>query len=128
MLLAVSQAKELECDCIPRIATGLAGGVGMQGEYCGALMGGVLIIGALHGVDFPDDEIKYACYAKTGQFVQAFRATNGSTHCRELIEIDLTVGDPYQTYKALNLKEKVCTGVVYNAVHELMGLLREWGR
>jgi C_GCAxxG_C_C family probable redox protein len=128
VLLAVSQAEDIACDCIPRIATGLAGGVGMQGEYCGALSGGVLIIGALYGSDVPDDEIKYACYAKTSQFVQAFEAANGNTHCRELIEIDLTGDDAYQTYKALNLKEEVCTGVIYNAVHELMELLAEWER
>lgn len=128
MLLAVSQAEIIDYDCIPRIATGLAGGVGMQGEFCGALMGGVLIIGLLHGADVPDDEIKYACYDKTSQFVQAFEAVNGNTHCRELTEIDLRGEDAYLTYKALNLKDKVCTGVVSNAVRELMGLLVEWER
>jgi len=118
----------MEYDCVPRIATGLAGGVGMQGEFCGALMGGVLIIGLRHGADIPDDEIKYACYDKTSQFVQAFEAVNGNTHCRELTGIDLTGDDAYQTYKALNLKGKVCTDVVSNAVHALMGLMVEWER
>ena len=45
MLLAVSEAladgqvSRFDYDCIPRIGTGLAGGVGLQGEVCGALMG-----------------------------------------------------------------------------------------
>ena len=122
----VSQAKGINCDCIPRIGTGLAGGVGLQGEVCGALMGGVLIIGLLYGVDVPDDEIKYAAYAKTAQFVDRFKVGNGTTHCRELIEIDLTLDDGLETYKAMNLKENVCSGVIFNAVHNLMQLLEEW--
>jgi len=113
-------------DCIPRIGTGLAGGVGLQGEVCGALMGGVLIIGLLYGADVPDDEVKYAAYAKTMQFVERFKGTNEATRCRDFIEIDLTMDKDFQTYKALNLKEKVCSGVISNAVHHLMQLLGEW--
>ena len=63
--LAVSKAKGIESDCIPRIGTGFASGVGLHGEVCGALMGGVLIIGLLYGADLPDEEVKYAAYAKT---------------------------------------------------------------
>ena len=126
MLLAVSEATGIGSDSIPRIGTGFAGGVGLHGELCGALMGGVLIIGLKYGADVPDDEIKYACYAKTSKFVQAFKAANGSAHCRELIEIDLTVDDEFQSYKALNLKEEVCSGVVFKAVQEFMALITEW--
>lgn len=122
----VSQAKGNNCDCIPRIGTGLAGGVGLQGEVCGALMGGVLIIGLLYGTDVPDDEIKYATYAKTAQFVDRFKEANGPTLCRELIEIDLTLDDSLETYKTKNLKENVCSGVIDNAVHNLMQLFEEW--
>jgi C_GCAxxG_C_C family probable redox protein len=110
------------------MATGLAGGVGLQGEVCGAVMGAVLIVGLLYGADEPDDEIKYACYAKTAQFVDRFKAANGTTRCRELIEIDLTIDKDFQTYKALNLKEKVCSGVIDSAVQNLMQLLAEWER
>ena len=122
----INQTKGINCDCIPRIGTGLAGGVGLQGEVCGALMGGVLIIGLLYGADLPDDEIKYAAYAKTMQFVDRSKAANGTTLCRDLIEIDLTIDKDFQTYKDLNLKENVCAGVITNAVLNLMELLQEW--
>jgi len=125
-VLAVSKAKGIESDCIPRIGTGFAGGVGLHGEVCGALMGGVLIIGLLFGADLPDEEVKYAAYAKTMQFVERFKEANGATRCKDLIEIDLTMDKDFETYKALNLKEKVCTGVITNAVHNLMQLLAEW--
>lgn len=122
----INQTKGINCDCIPRIGTGLAGGVGLQGEVCGALMGGVLIIGLLYGADLPDDEIKYGVYAKTMQFVDRFKAANGTTLCRDLIEIDLAIDKDFQTYKDLNLKENVCAGVITNAVLNLMELLQEW--
>jgi C_GCAxxG_C_C family probable redox protein len=123
---AISQSKDFTCDCIPRIGTGLAGGIGLQGEVCGALVGGVLIIGLLYGTDEPNDEIKYAAYAKTVQYVEAFKSSNEATHCRELINIDFSMDDHFETYNDLNLKEKVCAGVVTNAVLILMNLLQEW--
>ncbi len=89
-------------------------------------MGGVLIIGLLYGADVPDDDIKYAAYAKTAQFVERFKAANGATRCKDLIEIDLTMDKDFKTYKDLNLKENVCAGVITNAVLNLMDLLQEW--
>lgn len=124
--LAVSKAKGIELDCIPRIGTGFAGGVGPHGEVCGALMGGVPISGLLYGADLPDEEVKYAAYAKTMQFVECFKEANGATRCKDLIEIDLNMDKDFQTYKARNLKENVCSGVITNAVHILMQLLEEW--
>ena len=127
MLLAVSQAMDLEMDGIPRIATGLAGGVGSHGEVCGALTGSVLVIGLLHGNDVPDDDVKYACYDKTSQFVERFRQVNAHIRCRELLQIDLTSDPDFETYKALNLREKVCNTVIRNAVSSLLEMLHEWG-
>jgi C_GCAxxG_C_C family probable redox protein len=118
---------EIEMDGIPRIATGLAGGVGSHGEVCGALTGGVLVIGLLHGNDIPDDEVKYACYAKASQFVERFKQVNTDFRCRDLLQIDLTSDPDFETYKALNLREKVCNGVIHNAVSSLFDLLQEWG-
>jgi len=127
VLLAVSQAIDIQSDIIPRIATGLAGGVGSHGEVCGALTGGVLVIGLLYGNDIPDDEVKYACYDKTSQFVERFKLVNAHIRCRELLQIDLTSDPDFETYKALNLREKVCNAVIHNAVSSLMDLLDEWG-
>ena len=123
MLLAVSEAKGIDSNCIPRIGTGLAGGVGLRGEVCGALIGGALILGLLYGTDLPDDEVKYATYVKTGEFVNRFAQANGAIHCRELIGIELTKDEDFQTYHSLNLKETVCSGAVSNAVYSLMDML-----
>ena len=67
-----SQSKDFNCDCIPRIGTGLAGGIGLHGEVCGALVGGVLMIGLLYGADAPDDDIKYALSAVSDVKLQLY--------------------------------------------------------
>ena len=45
------QALELECSCVPRIATGFGGGMGRCGEVCGAVTGAIMAIGMVLGRD-----------------------------------------------------------------------------
>jgi len=89
-------------DRLLRIATGLGGGVGgTHQELCGALSGGVLLIGALHGRIQPDEDDSQCmrlvtCYRK--HFAQELGSTNcgslresgygseGSTPCSVLVE------------------------------------------
>ena len=67
-----------------RISSGLAGGVGgSQQELCGALSGGVLMIGALYGrthVDQDDEECGRLVSIYRNRFIHAF----GTTCCHEL--------------------------------------------
>ena len=70
-----------------RMATGLAGGVGSsQQELCGALSGGVLVIGgalgrtSLHGDDEP-------ALALAGRYRERFLAELGHTQCARLREM-----------------------------------------
>ena len=69
-----------------KIATGLGGGVGgTHQELCGALSGGVLLLGALHGrseADTSDD----LCMHLAGEYRTRFARELGSTHCGTLRE------------------------------------------
>lgn len=71
-------------DQMQRMATGLAGGVGgTREELCGALSGGVLLIGALYGRVRPgeNDEL---CYALAARYRELFLQALGTTRCCEL--------------------------------------------
>lgn len=126
MLLAVGKEMGLDCDCIPRIAAGLAGGIGRRGEVCGACTGGVLVIGLLYGPDRPDDkEAKNDVQSKAGEFVQRFAEVNGAIHCRDLIGMDVISEEAVRRYYALNLQEK-CNGFVSNAVRLALELMHDW--
>jgi C_GCAxxG_C_C family probable redox protein len=112
-----------DCDCIPRIAAGLAGGMGRQGEVCGACTGGVLLVGLAYGPDRPDDAAaKAAVQSKAGEFVQRFADLNGGIRCRDLTGMDLIGEEAVREYYALNLQEEVCNGIVSKAVRALLEL------
>jgi C_GCAxxG_C_C family probable redox protein len=68
-----------------RLSTGFAGGVGgSQNELCGAMAGGVMIIGALLGrVSLQDDALAQSL---TKTFRRRFRESFGETECRWLRE------------------------------------------
>jgi C_GCAxxG_C_C family probable redox protein len=73
-------------DQILRMTSALAGGVGgTRKELCGALSGGVLIIGALYGRTQPDVDDSY-CLDVAAQFRESFAQEFGSTICGDLRE------------------------------------------
>jgi len=72
--------------CCQRMTTGLAGGVGnTEQEVCGALSGGVLVIGALLGRVSPDES---DCPALTlaARYRECFLGEFGHTQCARLRE------------------------------------------
>ena len=82
-----------------KLATGFGGGIGLYGDTCGALVGAVMAVGAVHGRPaLPEGEDKKAVmmkatkelYGKPGlyrifnQIPNLFREKYGQTLCREL--------------------------------------------
>jgi C_GCAxxG_C_C family probable redox protein len=71
-------------DQVLRMTTAMGGGVGLtEQELCGALSGGVLLIGAIHGRSSLDqDDSK--CARLAAEYRQRFLQTFGTTICREI--------------------------------------------
>jgi C_GCAxxG_C_C family probable redox protein len=74
--------------CIPRIATGFGGGVGRNGDICGALVGGIMAISMVFGRD-NSDQSRDPCYDAADRFYNEFVEAFGSSRCRELTGLDL---------------------------------------
>ena len=69
---------------IRRLACGLGGGIGgTHLEACGALTGGVLVLGALYARPSPDRE-DTELYRRASAFRERFRAEFGFTRCADL--------------------------------------------
>jgi C_GCAxxG_C_C family probable redox protein len=101
--------------------------MGRQGEVCGALSGGVLAVGLVHGRDRADEmEAKEAVHARAGEFVRGFAEVNGALRCRDLINLDVSSEEGLQLYYARNLQEERCSAVVGNAARLVVKLLAEW--
>ena len=84
-MLAVGEhcSRELASESV-RMATGFAGGVGgTEQEVCGALSGGVMVIGALHGRDRLEDDDRRAM-ALAARYRELFHAELGETRCAPL--------------------------------------------
>jgi C_GCAxxG_C_C family probable redox protein len=87
MVLAVGGhmlGEEAAKRCV-RWATGFAAGVGNKQEMCGALSGGVMVIGGLYGRDHAEQEdqpCRDAAARYRGRFLDAF----GVTQCEPLYD------------------------------------------
>ena len=122
-MLAVSKATGRDCECLPRIATALGGGVAGQGEVCGALMGGILGIGLVYGRDRAEDtDAKAVAGARGREFYQKFQEANKSVLCRAISGVDLRTSEGRQAFSDQNLHGNTCSGVVGSAVRLFLTL------
>jgi len=69
------------------MATPFGGGVGRSEDICGALVAGVMAIGALKGRTEPGQD-RFASYEAAGRLYKHFNEAFGSTCCRVLNKSD----------------------------------------
>jgi len=118
VLKAASEALGVECDGIPRIATGLCGGVSRTGELCGALLGGILAIGLGLGKKRPHDSADPA-YEAVRSLIDSFRDAFGSTTCPELCGFDLDTPEGQIRFAETNQHER-CSRYVATATERAL--------
>jgi C_GCAxxG_C_C family probable redox protein len=86
-------------DLVPRIATGFAGGVSRTRSLCGALAGGVLVLGAAYGRDRLGDD-RSRLQSEVQALVGLFRERFGSDNCYALTGLDFNTLEGMDAYKA----------------------------
>ncbi len=108
-------------DVALKIATGFGGGIARSQETCGAVTGGVLVLGLRHGRGINEDSSATALtYQKTQEFMSRFTESNGSVICRELLDgCDFQTQAGQQEFANKDLKNKVCKVCVQSAVEIL---------
>jgi C_GCAxxG_C_C family probable redox protein len=108
-------------DMALKISCGLGGGMGRNQEVCGAVTGGILVLGLRHGRGVNDEaSATPVTYQKTRVFMSRFAERNGDCICRELLEgCDLSTDAGQQEFKDRDLKNKVCKICVESAVEIL---------
>jgi C_GCAxxG_C_C family probable redox protein len=116
----------LDLETALKIATPLGGGLSHMREVCGAVAGGLMVIGLKCGMSQNDDlQAKDRSYALSQEFASRFTARNDSINCRKLIGYDLGNPKEYETAKREEVFEKVCTKFVRDAVEILQDILKE---
>ena len=116
----------LDRDTALKIATPLGGGLSHMREVCGAVAGALLVIGLKYGMSRDRDlRTKERAYGLSREFCSRFTDRNGSVNCHKLIGYDLGSSEEYETAKAEDVFEKVCTKLVRDAVDILQDILAQ---
>jgi len=98
-----------------KAATSLGGGIGHEGDTCGALTGAVLSLGLYHqGGD------RRALYRDAASFYNRFTRYYGSSKCRDIIGIRLKEGNNIRRFL---YKGVICMGAVYRSIGWLFDLM-----
>jgi C_GCAxxG_C_C family probable redox protein len=105
-------------------ATAFGGGMGRMGYTCGALSGGLIVIGLAVGrTDAKDDERKQKAYSAARELFQRFKERWGALTCRELIQCDLSTQEGVNKYRELNLHETKCGPIIRETTRTLMNII-----
>jgi C_GCAxxG_C_C family probable redox protein len=113
VLQAVAESRGVRSELIPKIATGLCGGLSRTGGICGAVSGGVLAIGMVTGRS-DAQESREECHRLVRLFLSECEARFGSTNCEKLIGCRLDTAEGQQFFKEHDLREK-CAGFTREA-------------
>jgi C_GCAxxG_C_C family probable redox protein len=109
-----------------KIASGFGGGMACKGEVCGAVTGGIIVIGAKYGRGEGDDRSAAdLTYVKTRELMDKFAERHGTFICRELLNgCNLTTKEGWKIFKENDLLNKVCVPCVQGAMDILENILQ----
>jgi len=109
---------------IPKIATGLCGGISRTCGMCGAVSGSILALNLFYGRNKPSESADPS-YAAVRKFLGIFEEKFGSTNCRDLIGCDLGTEEGYNTFiSSENLIEQ-CRKYTEEATGIAMSIIEE---
>ena len=115
---------EIENDIIPRIAFGLAGGIGNTGSVCGAVAGAVMAIGLkIEKADTMEEGLRQLAVVQ--EFRRRFEAEMADINCRELTGADLSTDEGIAQFMSSDTPQTVCFPAVGLAYRLVVGLLKE---
>ena len=123
VLQAVAESRDVRSELIPRIATGLCGGISRSGGICGAVGGGVLAISMITGRSSAGDS-RDENHRLTRMLLSQFEAKFGSTNCEQLLGCRLDTPEGRQFFKDHQLRQK-CAGFTREAARMASALLEE---
>lgn len=111
----------LSDDAALKVSCGFGAGMGRKQEVCGAVAGGVMVLGLLRGRGTHDgNSVTEDLYPRVREFMDRFAIRNGSYLCRNLLpDCDLTSEEGQHHFKEDGLREKVCKQCVRSAAELL---------
>ena len=108
-----------------KIGCGLGAGMGRKEEVCGAVTGGILVLGMRHGRGSKDDRsATELTYLKTKELMDEFAKKHGTFICRRLLHgCELTAEEGQKLFKENDMLNKICVPCVQSVVAILEGTM-----
>ncbi|MBN1130775.1 MAG: C_GCAxxG_C_C family protein [Chitinispirillaceae bacterium] len=113
---------QISRDMALRIANGFGGGMGRKQEVCGAISGGIMVLGLMYGRGENDGKEKQEItFAKVRNLIESFTAECGTVNCRELLSgCALLTPEGQNTFRDNGLIEKC-----YNYVRRVIAIIEK---
>ena len=104
-----------------KMTCGFGAGMGRKGEVCGAVSGGIMVIGAKYGRGEGDDRTATELtYKKTRELMDRFDKKHGTFICRKLLHgCELTTEEGQRHFKETDLANTICQPCVRSVVEIL---------
>lgn len=113
VLSAFMEQLGLDRDTGLRLSSAFGGGMGGQGEVCGAVSAAFMIIGLKYGSPAPhDDQERDLVGGKAGMFMNRFKSLRGSILCRDLLGADISTHEGLESVETKGLFETICPDVI----------------
>ena len=125
VLYAFREESDLPEETALKITCGLGAGMGRREEVCGAVTGGIIVIGAKYGRGVNDDRTATEkTYAKTRELMDKFAKRHGTFICRKLLNgCELTTEEGQKQFKENDLFNKTCKACVQSVVEILESIM-----
>jgi C_GCAxxG_C_C family probable redox protein len=108
-----------------KIACGFGVGMGLKGKVCGAVTGGIMVMGIKFGRgEKGEPTAMYLTYTKTRELMSQFTDKHGTFICRNLIHgLELTTEEGQKQFMEKDLLNKSCILYVQSVVEILENLI-----
>jgi len=118
VLYAFCEDLNLDEETALKIASGFGGGMAGKQEVCGAVTGGIMVLGLKYGQGNNEGkEAKELAYNKTRELMEGFRQRHGTCLCRELVrDCDLMTKEGQRYFKEKDLLNSICKPCVHSSV------------
>ena len=115
----------LDKDKALKMACGFGAGMARKEEVCGAVSGGIMVIGAKYGRGEKEDRnVTNNTYLKIRELMDKFSEKHGTYICRQLLNgCELTTEEGQKIYRANDYFNKVCKQCVERVVEILEGII-----
>lgn len=117
----------LDKDKALKMACGFGSGMGRKEEVCGAVSGGILVIGAKYGRGENEDrKVTDDAYIKIRELMDKFSEKHGTYICRKLLnDCELTTDEGQKIFKENDYLNKVCKPCVRSVVEILERIISD---